>query len=183
MKKLLIVLGTAALFLFSSFASAASIPKLAWPTAYRTINLSFGSAWPYSSPCTYLTWKHTGIDIKAPKTSSVYAAEKGVVKVSQDSGTSWKQWITIGRTDSYGQKYTTVYWHLANRKVSVGAAVTRGQKIAEVADMGGNTHLHFGLRNASYSNNTSNRGGLPTGTCSGFSVYPESFKNPLNYLP
>lgn len=181
MRKQLIVLGIVLTFIFSSIAQAASIPKLGWPSSARGISLSFGGNWPFSSTCTNMQWKHTGIDIRASKGSSVYAAEKGTVKVSQSSGTSWKDFITVEHKDSKGNKYTTVYWHLKNRKVSVGNSVSRGQKIAEVADMGSNTHLHFGVRNASYSN-TSNRGGLPTGTCSGYPKFQESFVNPLNYL-
>lgn len=95
-----------------------------------------------------------------------------------------------GHKDSQGNKYTTVYWYLKNRKVFTSGntkTVTSGQKIAEVADMGSKTHLHFGVRNASYSN-TSNRGGLPTTKCSASGmtsadVWQANFVNPSDYLP
>ncbi|MBF0554584.1 MAG: peptidoglycan DD-metalloendopeptidase family protein [Nitrospirae bacterium] len=178
---------------FGSTAFSATIPKLAKPSSsYSTsnINLKFGGDWTtFAGQCTkyttkpYLTWYHTGIDIKASKGSDVYAAESGVVKVSQDSGTKWKEWIAIEHKDSKGNKYTTNYWHLKNRKVNVGKNITRGSKIAEVADMGLNTHLHFGLYNKAYEN-TANRGGLPqNNTCSGYPAYKDSFVNPVDYLP
>lgn len=176
---------------FSTRAQAANIPQLSWPCSARGITLYFGYDWSsYATKCTNLQWKHTGIDINASAGSDVYAAEAGTVKVSQSSNSDWKDFVTIEHKDSQGNKYTTVYWHLKNRKVFTSGntkTVTRGQKIAEVADMGSNTHLHFGVRNASYSN-TSNRGGLPTTKCSASGmtsadVWQANFVNPLDYLP
>lgn len=176
---------------FSARAQAASIPQLSWPCSARGINLYFGDDWSsYATKCTNLQWKHTGIDINASAGSAVYAAEAGTVRVSQSSNSDWQDWITIEHKDSRGNKYTTVYWHLKNRKVQTydkTKTVTRGQQIAEVADWGSRSHLHFGVRNASYSN-TSNRGGLPTTKCSASGmtsadVWQANFVNPLDYLP
>jgi murein DD-endopeptidase MepM/ murein hydrolase activator NlpD len=181
-KKAFIVMTVLAITVFTiSSAFAASIPKLGWPSATKNVIFKFGKPWPFATSCTNITWKHTGIDIGAPNGSAVYTAEDGVVKVSQDSGTSWKEFITVEHTDSKGKKYTTDYWHLKNRKVSVGSKVKKGQKIAEVANMGDNTHLHFGVRNSSYDN-TANRGALPTVSCGGYPAYAASFVDPLDYL-
>lgn len=177
---------------FSARAQAASIPKLYSPSSAYSINnlsLKFGDPWPYTSTsCTNLNWKHTGIDIKASAGSDVYAAEAGTVKVSKSTSGSWKDYITIEHKDSQGNKYTTVYWHLYDRKVSVSNSVTRGQKIAAVANMGSNTHLHFGIRNAPYTYPVSSRGGLPTKRCydpemTAMDIWQANFVNPSDYLP
>ena len=61
--------------------------------------------------------------------------------------------------------------------VNVGDTVTKGQKIATVADLGDNTHLHFGIRENAYSN-ISNRGALPQTDCGGDPAFPEYFIDP-----
>jgi murein DD-endopeptidase MepM/ murein hydrolase activator NlpD len=162
-------------------ADAASIPKMPWPINSKSINLSWGAPWSYKTHCTDISWYHTGIDIKASVGTKVYASESGTVKISQSSNSDWKEWITIEHKDSKGNKYTTCYWHLQKRKFAVGSTVKKGQQIAEVADMGRNTHFHFGIRNAGYTN-TSNNGGLPKTACTGYPAFYESFVNPLNYL-
>lgn len=165
----------------STMTAGANIPKLGWPVAKNTVTLPFGGNWPFASSCTNLAWKHTGIDIRAKKGDSVYAGEAGTVQVSLDSGGPWKDWITVEHQDTKKNKYTTTYWHLKNRKVVRGNTIKKGQKIAEVADMGGNTHSHFSVYNGAYSN-TANHGGLPVKACGTYSAYPASFVNPLNYL-
>lgn len=176
---------------FSARAQAASIPQLSWPCSARGINLAFDGDWPYTTidSCKNLVWRHTGIDINASAGSDVYAAEAGTVKISKSSGSKWKDYIVLEHKDSQGNKYTTVYWHL-NRKISVNQSVTRGQKIAVVANMGGGnmgTHLHFGIYNAEYDKSPrSIRGGLPTTKCSSLypdEIYPGKFVDPSKYLP
>lgn len=167
--------------LTAASAQAASISRLGWPSDTHSGSLTFGNNWNYNTSCTDKQWLHTGIDLSAPASSKVYAAADGVVRVSQDSNTSWKEWITIEHTDTKGKKYTTTYWHLNKRKVNVGDTVKKGAIIAEVASMS-RTHLHFGVRNASYDN-TANRGGLPNKACTGYPAYQESFVNPKLYLP
>ncbi len=109
------------------------------------------------------------------------AAQGGVVKVV-GADPAWKGWVTIEHQNSRGARYTTVYWHLSKVSVKAGQTVKRGQQIGTVADLGGNTHLHFGVRDAAYSN-TSNRGGLPVTACTDYPAWPESFKDPKRYLP
>jgi len=122
--------------------------------------------------------KHAVIDILAPKWAPVFAAENAtVVVVSYDP--TWCYWATLEHRDWQGLRYTSVYWHIVPA-VSQGQTVSRGQQIGWVADMGANTHLHFGGRNAPYSN-TANRGALPRYTpCGTYDpVFPEVFVNPL----
>jgi len=182
MKKTNLFLLVLVAFIFCALtADAASIPKMPWPINSKSINLGFKAPWPYETHCTGLDWYHTGIDIKASAGTKVYATESGTVKISQSSKSNWKDWITIEHKDSRGNKFTTCYWHLQGRSVYVGNTVTKGQLIGYVADMGSNTHFHFGIRNAAYSN-TSNNGGLPKTACTGYPAFYELFVNPLNYL-
>jgi murein DD-endopeptidase MepM/ murein hydrolase activator NlpD len=180
--KRLAVGASCTLLLYAHTAEAAAIPRLAWPTTARSINLGFGDDWTkYAINCTNLKWKHAGIDIGAAKGSAVTAAEAGTVIIVQEAP-QWKWWITIEHQDAKRNKYTTVYWHLDKPPVKPGQGVKRGQQIAQVADMGKNTHLHFGVRNAVYSN-TANRGALPAKVCTGFPAFSESFQSPLGFLP
>jgi len=159
----------------------ATIPtNLYWPTDKGVgTSLKFGDDW-VKKGCDEQWKKHTGIDIKVSKGRPVYAAESGAVKVVS-SDPVWKGWMTIEHTDGKGLKYTTVYWHVTPL-VKVNDRVEKGKKIATVADMGSNTHLHFGVRNAPYSN-VANRGGLPrTKPCGPDDpIFPEQFKNPMDY--
>lgn len=55
----------------------------------------------------------------------------------------------------------------------------KGQVIGKIADLGNNTHFHFGVRKASYSN-VANAGGLPQTNCGGYPAFPEYFINPMS---
>jgi murein DD-endopeptidase MepM/ murein hydrolase activator NlpD len=154
------------------------VPRLEWPTDRGAkIALGYGADW-LDNGCDGKKKRHTAIDIKVGKGRPVYAGEAGkVVVVGSDP--TWKGWVTIEH--SSGGKFTTVYWHISP-SVKTGQAVSRGQKIGVVADMGSNTHLHFGVRDAAYSN-TANRGALPRNKACGTSdpQFPERFKNPLDF--
>lgn len=140
----------------------------------RTVTLSFGANWVNS--CGGLIKKHVGTDVQAWAPEAVYAAEAGVVKVANSS--PYGGWITIEHTPPGEPVFTTVYWHVTP-VVSVGTTVAEGQWIGNIANLGNDTHFHFGVRIGTYSN-TSNRGGLPQNTCGGDPAYPENFINPLS---
>lgn len=99
---------------------------------------------------------HEGIDVSAPRGSSIWASEEGKV-------------IHSGRLGAYGVvvivkhpgHYRSVYAHLNRAFVRKGSFVEKGQKIAEVGSTGNATgpHLHFEIR----------RGETP--------------RNPMLYLP
>jgi len=86
---------------------------------------------------------HTGIDIAAPKGTTVRAAGKGDV-------------LYAGWLRGYGQivildnggNFSTVYAHLSRILVSEGQRVSDGQPIGNVGDTGVATgpHLHFEVR-------------------------------------
>ena len=86
---------------------------------------------------------HEGIDLAAPKGSTVRAAESGKV-------------IYAGRLGAYGRcvivkhagHYRSVYAHASKTLVRKGQFVDRGQKIATVGSSGraSGPHLHFEIR-------------------------------------
>jgi murein DD-endopeptidase MepM/ murein hydrolase activator NlpD len=88
---------------------------------------------------------HTGLDMAAPSGTSIYAAESGVVIVSQ-----W--WSGYGNCIiiDHGGGLWTLYGHIKNGGLLVqkGDNVKRGQKIALVGSTGNSTgpHLHFEVR-------------------------------------
>lgn len=117
--------------------------KLAMPidSGYR-ITSKFGSR---VHPITKKTHVHSGIDFGAPSGTPIYAAEGGVVLVSQYWG-SYGNAVAI----DHGNGLWTIYGHIRNGGllVSKGDTVKRGQKIAEVGSTGNSTgpHLHFEVR-------------------------------------
>lgn len=88
---------------------------------------------------------HTGIDFAAPQGTPIYAAESGVVIVSQ----TWSGYGNCIIID-HGNGMWTLYGHIRNGGllVDVGDRVAKGDKIAEVGSTGNSTgpHLHFEVR-------------------------------------
>ncbi|MCE6997603.1 M23 family metallopeptidase [Saccharothrix sp. S26] len=74
----------------------------------------------------------------------VASAGGTVTRVENTGSTSYGRWIEIG----HGGGWRTRYAHLSVQRVSVGQAVTRGQRIGDVGSTGGSTgpHLHFEQR-------------------------------------
>lgn len=74
----------------------------------------------------------------------VAAAGGTVTRVANEGSTSYGRWIEI----SHGSGYTTRYAHLSSQGVSVGQAVSQGQRIGAVGNTGGSTgaHLHYEQR-------------------------------------
>lgn len=108
------------------------------PVEYYKISSGFG---PRKSPITGRQEHHDGIDIPAPRNTSVYAANDGtviVVKYSQGYG-----YYTV--VDHGGGKTTLYAHHTVNLK-KAGDVVKRGDVIARVGTTGWSTgnHLHFG---------------------------------------
>jgi len=83
---------------------------------------------------------HNGIDIGAKHGSSVFAADSGVVLISEYSS-GYGNYIVL----SHGNGVTTLYAHLSSRSVSAGATVSKGQVIGLIGSTGVSTgpHLHF----------------------------------------
>ena len=117
--------------------------KLGMPIGdgYR-VSSGFGTR---EHPITGKRHTHTGIDFAAPQGTAIYAAEAGVVIVSQN----WSGYGNCIIID-HGNGLWTLYGHIRNGGllVDVGDEVKRGQKIAEVGSTGNSTgpHLHFEVR-------------------------------------
>ena len=100
--------------------------------------------WPVSGRITQGFWSHhPGIDIGAPKGTSVYAADSGYVVVAgwDQERISYGFMILI----NHGNGYVTRYAHLSAFAVEVGDSVKKGQLIGRVGSTGNSTgpHLHF----------------------------------------
>jgi murein DD-endopeptidase MepM/ murein hydrolase activator NlpD len=117
--------------------------KVGWPVPDRK---TIGDVFGYRiDPIRHVRKLHKGIDIPAPKGTTIVAAESGVVLIaSQVSG--YGNTVVI----DHGGGLWTWYGHIrmGGIMVSEGDKVTRGQKIAEVGSTGDSTgnHLHFEVR-------------------------------------
>ncbi|WP_227872156.1 murein hydrolase activator EnvC family protein [Paenibacillus albus] len=116
------------------------------------LGMPLQASWHLSSPFGYrihpISGKrklHTGMDMAAPKGTSIYAAESGIVLVAQWMG-EYGNCVII----DHGGGLWTIYGHIRNGGIMVekGQSVKRGQKIAEVGSTGNSTgnHLHFEVR-------------------------------------
>lgn len=86
---------------------------------------------------------HSGVDIAVPSNTPVVATASGKVSES-GSDAVLGEYVLIDHDDGY----ETMYAHNANRLVSAGAAVERGQTIAYSGNSGRSTapHLHYEVR-------------------------------------
>lgn len=157
---------------------------LGWPLDTARSGLSvtqaYGANWVGGNCATdsSVTQKHNGTDYSASYGTIVKAAEAGVVK-EVTYASPWAYNIVIEHTATTGWKYTTVYWHV-DPYVSVNSNVTKGQQIGSVANLGTNTHSHFGVRIGNYLASSSGTGALPVTTCNGHPPFSDGFIDPEN---
>ena len=87
---------------------------------------------------------HNGIDIAIAMGSPIYAADSGVVTVSQWTDVGYGYYVII----DHGGGIQTLYGHNSQLLVSVGQTVAKGQAIALSGSTGYSTgpHLHFEVR-------------------------------------
>ena len=109
-----------------------------WPVAApgRTISSPFG---PRNGGF------HKGIDIAAPKGTTVTATAPGrVVYAGRDWGSGYGRIVKI----DHGNGYETWYAHLKRAKVRRGKRVERGQRIGTVGESGraDGPHVHYEVR-------------------------------------
>lgn len=146
----------------------------------RTALLDFGDDWTFGECPSGTDKKHAGLDVSASNGEDVFAAHTGVVTaIFTGDHATWGDAIVV--EDNSGT-FTTVYWHVsAFGGLAVNDPVTAGQKIATIANLGGNTHFHFGIRAGAYSNPESYAGALPVTSCGGYGAFPEDFVDPAAY--
>jgi murein DD-endopeptidase MepM/ murein hydrolase activator NlpD len=131
----------------SSSSSGYKGGKLALPIADGNFRFTSGFG-VRKDPFTGRSAGHNGLDMAAPKGTTIMAAASGIVTYA-GYYSGFGNTVMIKHND----ELTTLYGHIREGgiKVSVGQQVTVGQKIAEVGSTGRSTgnHLHFTV----YKNN------------------------------
>lgn len=104
-----------------------------WPTVNRAVNCDY---WGY--------YGHTGVDLRAPMGTDIYAYAGGTVIFS-----GWDTW-GLGNCVriNHGNGLVTIYGHCSELYVTAGEQVTAGQLIAASGSTGNSSgaHLHFETR-------------------------------------
>lgn len=100
-----------------------------------TITSRYGSRWGGT---------HTGLDVAAPKGTTIVAAAGGTVTYVNYSNVSYGNCVKI----SHGNGVETLYAHCSAIYVSQGQTVSQGEKIAAVGSTGNSSgpHLHLEIR-------------------------------------
>lgn len=127
--------------LASQIANVPSESGFLWPlSGYNTLSSLFGSR---IHPITGKANNHTGIDIPAPRGTTIKAAKSGVVTKSTYNN-SYGNYVVVSHSDGT----STLYAHMSRRSVSEGQKVSQGAKLGEVGTTGSSTgnHLHFEVR-------------------------------------
>lgn len=99
--------------------------------------------WPAGGSLTqYFSWYHPGIDIANRSAPGVAASDGGTVVVA-----GWPDSNGYGNrvVVDHGNGYTSLYAHLSNIYVSVGATVSRGQLLGQMGSTGRSTGTHLHL--------------------------------------
>ncbi len=130
----------------SRYGPASAPFKLLWPSDYPKLMLGFGA-----NPEVYRRDGlpgHEGLDIRAPRGTKVYACADGTVAaVDMYAGDPAKQRYGTSVRLQHRDGYTTLYAHLQQPSVQVGAAVKAGQPIG-LAGVTGSTrgdYVHLSL--------------------------------------
>jgi len=145
----------------------------------------FGSEWKISNAptCGGKYYLHTGRDAPATAGDPVWAVANGRVVGIESAGSGWGSIILIEHYNVPGiGTVVSNYTHTVPvSSLAVGQDVTKGKQIATVFNVSPN-HLHFGIWQAGYVANQSDKGALPQYTGCGYPVFPASFVNPDNFI-
>ena len=110
------------------------------PSGYRNVTSRFAMR---EHPVTGVYKQHTGVDVSAPRGTTIMAAKSGTVIIAGRS-TAYGNYVVI----NHGGGLTTLYAHMSKITTTKGATVSAGDKIGEVGSTGYSTgnHLHFEVR-------------------------------------
>jgi len=86
---------------------------------------------------------HTGVDVAAPRGTTVHVAAAGIVRMASFNG-GYGNVVFV----DHGFGFSTVYAHLSRISVRVGQEVEKGQLVGLVGSTGRSTapHLHYEVR-------------------------------------
>ena len=114
--------------------------SLDWPVRGTVVG-HFG---PEVHPKWGTTTMNNGIDIQAPMGATVAAVARGRVEYTSEDYAGYGQIVIL----NHGDGYYTLYAHLSEILVEIGAEVESGQTIGRVGDTGSlkGTVLHFEVR-------------------------------------
>lgn len=116
-----------------------SVPTM-WPMDRKLLRGHIGRYGRRVHPIFRYTHTHTGIDLAAPKNSSIYATASGKVTFS-----GWQSGYGINVVVDHGYGYKTRYAHLSKSEVAVGQELRRGEQLGLMGATGNTTgvHLHY----------------------------------------
>jgi murein DD-endopeptidase MepM/ murein hydrolase activator NlpD len=108
-----------------------------WPSASRRLLRGYGLQ---RSPETNTSWDNPGIDIAAPRGSTVTAAAAGVVRLIQWIPT-YQYVVVLEHADNF----RSVYGNLESVSVAVGTTISAGTPLGTVGETPDGAGFHFQL--------------------------------------
>jgi murein DD-endopeptidase MepM/ murein hydrolase activator NlpD len=119
--------------------------RFVWPMPGSTLSQGYGPTqlW-FEPPYQGFAHFHTGLDICLPQGSPVQAADDGIVILVGSGPYGYGNYVVL----QHAGGLTTLYGHLNQALVKVGAQVVQGQPVGLEGSTGNSTgpHLHFELR-------------------------------------
>jgi murein DD-endopeptidase MepM/ murein hydrolase activator NlpD len=118
---------------------------ISWPIFGAKVTQPFGpTSFALEPPRGGYAHFHTGVDLAAVMGTPVVATASGIVVAVGHSSIGYGNYVVV----AHGGGVMSLYGHLLETDVSVGAKVMRGQRVGREGSTGWSTgpHLHFELR-------------------------------------